>query len=80
MKWSISYEWIKKFAWFPLALNSGHVDHRKVAWLEFVWVRYDIRMDREVMSLESMIELKRIEDLIQSDEDRFGNNPWRKEY
>ncbi len=81
MKWSVPYEWMKKFAWFPLALNyTGHVDHRKIAWLEFVWVRYDIRMDREVMSLASMIESKRIEDLIQSDKDRFGDDPSRKEY
>ncbi len=79
MKWSVSHEWIKKFAWFPLAL-TGRWDYRKIAWLEFVWVKYNINMGREVMSLTSMTESKRIEDLIQSDKDRFGDDPYQEEY
>jgi len=80
VKWSVPYEWVKKFAWLPVVLNAGHMEHRKVAWLEFVWVKYDIRMDREVMSLASMIERKRVETLIQDDQDRFGIDPYRTEY
>ncbi len=80
MQWSISAEWTLKFAWLPVALNVGQMTHRKMAWLEFVWVKYDIRMDREVMSIASMKDRKRIEKVIQDDKQRFGNDPWRKEY
>ena len=80
MKLSVPQGWVKKFAWTPVVLNAGHFDNRKVAWLEVVWVKHDIRMDREVMSLASMVEQKRREEVIRTNTDRFGNDPWRKEY